>query len=279
MKISNANILNIQKPSSSQMAAFDESQVIDSEKNGAKNIKNLAIAVSALGAVGLATFFLLSRKPQKVKSSIKNLQHIENKAPKLATSTNLNKIPEYSKELVGEASVELNEYYAFLKRSPENFYLENGKEINRFLRNGELKELPTITDDMPESLKTVLGHKIAENKDYNRAIIESIDVLDSMMTSRTTKPMTVYRDAPASWLNTAKDGIIKDEAFLSTSTVPGASLEGLIGSNAHLNKRYQIRVPENFPYLDLTYTSEKEMLLPRGLSFRVIANDILEVIV
>ena len=278
MKISNINTLKT-CTIISKKNTFKASQVNYLQKHNAKKVDSLAIVIPVLGAVGLAIFFLLSRKPQKAKTSIKNLQYVESKAPKAVIGANLKKIPEYSKELVGEASVKLNEYYAFLKRNPKNFYLENGKEINKFLRNGELKELPTITDDMPESIKTLFVHEIVKNKDYNRAIVESVSVLDSMMTSRTTKPMTVYRDAPASWLKTAKNGIIKDEAFLSTSTVPGASIEGMLGSNAHLNKRYKILLPENFPFLDLTYTSEKEMLLPRGLSLRVIADDILEVIV
>ena len=281
MKINKINIFNIQNQNSSQKTAFGVIQTNSQSKNDKKNTtKNVAIAVSALGAVGLATFFILSRKPQNVKTTINELEQVVEQQvskPKVVLTTP--KIPQYSQELLGEASTEINSHLGFLKRNPKGFYLEYGKEINNFLRKGELKDVPQIADDFPAFLRSIVEKKVLDTKNLNRAIVESIETLDSMMTSKTKAPMSVYRDAPASWIRTAKDGIIKDDAFLSTSTVPGASMEGLIGSKAHLNKRYEIRLPKDFPFLDLTYTSEKEILLPRGLSFRAIADDIFEVIV
>ena len=49
-------------------------------------------------------------------------------------------------------------------------------------------------------------------------------------------------DANASkWMqNKDNNGIITEQGFCSTSTEPGASLEGIIGSNSIYNKRYKI---------------------------------------
>ena len=168
--------------------------------------------------------------------------------------------------------------YDFMKRNIKGFYLENGKEINSFLRTGKLKDIPVIDENMPPALKKYAESQIVEIKNYNRAIVDSIEAIDAKMTSRAEKPMTLYRDAPASWLDTAENGILTDKAFCSTSVTPGASMEGIIGSNAHLNKRYEIRIPEGTPFLDLRHTSEQEVLLPRNCKFKIVGENVLELI-
>lgn len=165
-----------------------------------------------------------------------------------------------------------------LIKNIKGFYLENGQEINKFLRTGKFKDVPVLSDNEPEWLKKVIEEQIIETKNFNRAIVESIEMIDAKMASKTEKPMTVYRDAPSSWLNTAKDGVITDKAFCSTSTEPGASAEGMITGNFEPYTRYEIRLPKNTPYWDLTNTSEKEMLLPRNSKFKVIEKNILELI-
>ena len=131
---------------------------------------------------------------------------------------------------------------------------------------------------MPPEIKKYAESQIIEIKNYNRAIVDSIKAIDAKMTSRAEKPMTLYRDAPASWLDTAENGILTDKAFCSTSVTPGASMEGIIGSNAHLNKRYEIRIPEGTPFLDLRHTSEQEVLLPRNCKFKIVGENVLELI-
>lgn len=166
--------------------------------------------------------------------------------------------------------------YKFMKRNPRGFYLECGREVNKFLRTGTF-DLPVVSDDLSPALRKYLESQIAEKKAFNRTIIESLDVLDAQITSKTSEPMIVYRDAPRQWMDTAKDGILTDAGYLSTSTERGASMEGLICNGAD-NFTYEIRLPKGTPFWDLTDTAEKEMLLQRGCKFKFIENGVLELI-
>ncbi len=166
--------------------------------------------------------------------------------------------------------------YQFLLRNPKGFYLECGRDINKFLRSGTFEPLPNI-DEIDPRFKNYVLEQIAEKKAYNRAIIESIDYIDSLLTSKTTRPMVVYRDAPASWMKTAQNGILTDKGFLSTSTVRSASLEGMLGNGAD-NMTYIIQVPAGEKYLDLTYTQEKEMLFGRNKQLEILSPGVLRLI-
>lgn len=155
-----------------------------------------------------------------------------------------------------------------------SMYLENGMNINRFLRSGEFynhqfvsKRIPL---EIPEGeLKAYTERIVKEAKELNRQIIDSIDNLDvATHSSRTTKPMVVYRDAPVAWIDSAKDGKLIDRGYCSTSTERGASMEGILSKEPSMT--YEIELDENMPFLDLTYTTEKEMLLPRNLEFQII---------
>lgn len=160
-----------------------------------------------------------------------------------------------------------------------NFYLHAGIDINKFLRRGEFsnyqftdKKIPlTIPDDLPDSYREYFESLIKEAKAYNRAIIDYIEPLDDFAKSFTLeKPITVYRDTYTSWFNKAKNGILTDSAFVSTSLEKGASMEGLIGSNASKKTTYKIHLPIGTKCANLSYTTEKELLLPRNSQFKVI---------
>ncbi len=169
---------------------------------------------------------------------------------------------------------------------PKNYYSNNGIQINSFLRDGEFRHPDDRIDRIhyellddpkcPEFAKDDIK-KIMQN---NRFILGAIDDLDKLtQTSKTETPMTVYRNAPKWWINKAKDGILKEDAFCSTSTEKGASMEGLIfGKHAEDGVTYTIHLPKGTPYFDLTDSNEKEMLLPRKGHFRVINNTELEYI-
>ncbi|MGN0031783.1 MAG: hypothetical protein ACI37Q_07515 [Candidatus Gastranaerophilaceae bacterium] len=166
--------------------------------------------------------------------------------------------------------------YKFLLRNPIGFYIQSGKDVNNFLRRGTFDELPDITS-VPEKFRSYIQNQNAEEKAFNRTIIESIEYLDKLMTSETTRPMVVYRDAPVSWLSTAKNGILTDKGYLSTSTVRGASLEGII-SNGAGNRTFVIQIPAGTKYLDLTHTPEKEMLFGRDNRFEILPNGVLKLL-
>lgn len=174
-----------------------------------------------------------------------------------------------------ELPVDYNEFQ-FLLRNPVGYYLECGKEVNKFLRSGTFKPLPDINEVDP-IFKNYLLKQIAQKKAFNRTIIESIDYIDALLTSQTTRPMVVYRDAPASWMETAQNGILADKGFLSTSTVRGASLEGVIENGAD-NMTYVIHVPAGVKYLDLTNTQEKEMLFGRNKQFEILSPGVLRLL-
>ncbi len=158
--------------------------------------------------------------------------------------------------------------------SAQTIYIQQGQDINRFLRSGEFhnhqfvdKRIPTEIPD--NNLKPYIESVIKEAKETNRQIIDIIPKLDEKTySSRTTKPMIVYRDAPTSWLDSATDGKLIDRGYCSTSTVRGASMEGIIGDEPKTT--FEILLDENMPFWDLTHTVEKEMLLPRNLEFEII---------
>ena len=151
-------------------------------------------------------------------------------------------------------------------------YLEGGQMINRFLRSGNFYNFKFRNgkmlklEEMPKDLHEYLKPMIKESMDYNRQIIDCIDDLDKAVhSSRTSRPMTVYRDVPYDWLNSGKGNKLIDRGYFSTSVEPGASMEGLIGSEPKI--RVEVELDKGTPFLDLTYTTEKEMLLPRNLEF------------
>jgi hypothetical protein len=158
---------------------------------------------------------------------------------------------------------------------PESLYLIAGREINMFLRNGEFYnsefrggKFPQVLDNIPEVIRPAIEYKVQQSKELNREILDGISIIDKQThTSHTESPMIVYRDAPISWLESAdKNGRLVDKGFCSTSTEAGASLEGLLGPEPKMT--YEIELDKGVPFWDLTYTSEKEMLLPRDCEFQ-----------
>jgi len=168
-----------------------------------------------------------------------------------------------------------------------SYYLQYGMDVNRFLRSGEFcnhqfsdKKIPLeIPDDLPSSYKSYIESRIQEAKSDNRALVDMLDSLDDFSKSFTLeKPKVVYRDAPSSWIKTAKERILSDEAFVSTSIEKGASMEGLIGSSSKPYSCYKIHLPVGTKCANLTNSSEKELLLPRNAKFKIIGTDELEYI-
>ena len=183
-------------------------------------------------------------------------------------------IPDYNKDIVANEAE--GHFSYFLRNNPEEFYVRNGSKINEFLRNGALEPILETEDDVDDIFKEIVAQDVREKKDYNRAIVDSIEILDSMMVEKTKEPMVVYRYAPTSWLDTAKDGKIKDTGFFSTTTVKGKVSEDDLKA---MNKTcFEVWIPENTPYIDLTYHGDDEMLFPRGQEFSVIDNKSLEML-
>lgn len=171
-------------------------------------------------------------------------------------------------------------------RQAQNYYSYNGIQINAFLRDGEFRH-PNITyDEIPyEILNDPDAYEWEKNeiKDImtdNRFILDIIDEIDVLTKqSKTDEDMIVYRNAPIRWVKNAKDGILDEAAFVSTSTEKGASMEGIyVGKDRKVSTTYKIHLPKGTPFYDLTHTSEKEMLLPRKAKFRVIGDTELEYI-
>lgn len=189
---------------------------------------------------------------------------------KKTVKTDDNGIPKYDKTLVAD---EAEGHYSYsLRNNPEGFFVMNGVKINNFLRNGELEPILETEDDVDDIFKDMVASDVREKKDYNRAIVDSVEILDSMMIDETKDSMVVYRYAPTSWLDTAKNGVIKDDGFFSTTTVKSKALEG---DNITC---FEVWVPEKTPYIDLEEKGEFEMLFPRGLEFSVLDNKTLELL-
>ena len=93
-----------------------------------------------------------------------------------------NGIPEYDKNIVAD---EPEGHYSYsLRNNPEGFYIKNGAKINNFLRKGELEPIPEQEEDVPEMFRELVEQDIDEKKDFNRAIVDSVEILDSMMESK-----------------------------------------------------------------------------------------------
>ena len=170
-------------------------------------------------------------------------------------------LPNYDKSIVADEPE--GHYSYFLRNNPEAFYLKNGTKINNFLRTGELEPINEDMDDVPEKYRKFLEKDINEKKDYNRSIVDSVEILDSMMESKMDDAMVVYRYAPADWVKTAKDGKLKDEGFFATFDVRDEHFESDKG-----NTCYEVWIQEGTPYLDLA--NKNERLFPRGRSFDVL---------
>ena len=162
--------------------------------------------------------------------------------------------------------------------SARGIYLDSGQMINRFLRSGEFYNYKSTDgkffnlDEFSPEIRKCLEYDMKGVYDTNRQIIDSIEMIDAKThSSHTTRPMVVYRDAPIQWLKTAKDGKLIDLGYCSTSTERGASLEGMLSKEPTMT--YEIELGENVPYWDLTDTTEKEMLLPRGSEFLILGHN------
>lgn len=184
-------------------------------------------------------------------------------------------IPKHLEKLMSaEIPVDFD-VYKFMKTNPTGFYLRYGRDVNMFLRRGTFDPVPEFKeDDVPEVIRGYVKKELYKRKCVNRTIFESIKVLDSMISSKTTEPMVVYRDAPKSWMKSAENGFLTDKAYCSVSTVRGASAEGIV-SNGSDNFTYQIYLPANTSFADLRSFGEAEMVLGRNSVFKIIEPGVL----
>lgn len=134
-------------------------------------------------------------------------------------------------------------------------YISQGPWINYFLRNGKF-DCENFTP---------------AKKIYNRRIIDSIECIDNAThSSHLSGEAIVFRDAPLEWRKTSDNGILIDRGYCSTSLVPGSCFGGNIMRAMQYDEtpfRYKIYLPEGTPYLDLSDTSERELVLPRNSRF------------
>jgi hypothetical protein len=183
-------------------------------------------------------------------------------------------IPNYSERLVSPFAD--GEHSYALKNNPELFYIRNAKSINSFLRKGELIDVDDEYDNIPDFLQDMLDEEVSNTRDYNRAIVDSVGVLDSMMLSKTTEPIVVYRYAPEDWLETSNNAILKDDGFFSTTMLKNPKEKDY--TNENNTTCFEVLIPEGVPYLPLNSDNEYGMLFPRGLKFRVLDNKSLEML-
>ena len=193
---------------------------------------------------------------------------------KKSGETDGNNIPKYDASIVADEAEGHNSY--FLRNNPEGFFIKYGSKVNNFLRNGELEPILEREEDVEDVFKEMVANDVREKKDFNRAIVDSVEILDLMMVDKTTEPMVVYRYAPTSWLNTAEDGIVKDAGFFSTTTEKDSVIDDYAGMDD--KTCFEVWIPEGTSYLDLTDRGGCEMLFPRGLEFSVLDNKTLELL-
>ena len=176
-------------------------------------------------------------------------------------SDDIKPLPDYDKSIVAD---EPEGHYSYsLRNNPEAFYLKNATKINNFLRTGDLEPIDVDMDGIPDKYRKYLEKDINEKKDFNRSIVDSVEILDSMMESKMDDAKVVFRYAPTDWVKTAKDGKIKDAGFLATFDTKDKRYEADKDSTC-----YEIWIHKGTPYLDLA--NENERLFPRGCTFDVI---------
>lgn len=193
--------------------------------------------------------------------SKKNVNYTDNTKP----------LPEYDKRLVSE---EPEGHYSFyLRNNPEGFYNKHGLEINKFLRTGYLEPIEE-EEDVPAIYKDYVEDEINEKKDYNRAIVDSVEILDSMMTSKSPDIMVLYTHVPSAWTKAEKGEIVEEKGFFHATTVDDRTDKELDADDDYM----QVIIPENISFLDLTDKGKYVMLFPRGLHFSVIDNKNIEML-
>lgn len=237
---------------------------LSSHKNVTKQtIESAKTGYSMKGANILANqniAFMSIKKPPKSEEEFSGVESLP--------------LPEYDKDLVAD---EPEGHFSFyLRNNPEAFYVNNKQQINKFLKSGALDPILEREEDVDPKFRELVREDVNKVKDYNRAIVDSVGILDSLMMERTTEPIVLYSHAPKSWMETAKDGKLKTDGFFPTSL----SRNGLRDStsNPKNTSYFEVWIPENMPYIDLTDKGELEMLFPRGLEFKIIDDKSLEMV-
>ena len=178
---------------------------------------------------------------------------------------NLREIPKYDKSLVGE---EPEEHFSFyLRNNPEKFYYKNDKEINRFLRTGYL---PPVEEDeeyhLSDLFKDFVENEIAAKKDYNLAIVDSVDILDSMMTSKTSEVMVLSTKATDDWKNKKSGDVVGERGYFEAVDISKLSKEDA----KEYKDATEVIVPEGMPYMEIDKKGKPIMVFPRGMKYLVL---------
>lgn len=127
----------------------------------------------------------------------------------------------------------------------------------------------------------VFNATLRDNKKLSMHFKPLVESLDSAIANSTVKSdTTVYRVVGEDIYRKLKSGdVFSDSGYVSTTTSRTAAddiKEGRTG-NGVFDRIVEINIPKGFPGLDINktvgphpYSHEKELLLPRGLSFKVL---------
>lgn len=177
----------------------------------------------------------------------------------------LTTLPKYDKNLVGN---EAEGHFSFyLRNNPEKFYYKNDKEINNFLRTGYL---PPVEEDeeyhLSDLFKDFVENEIAAKKDYNLAIVDSVDILDSMMTSKTSDIMVLSTKATDDWEEVEAGDVIGERGYFEAVDISRLSKEDA----QEYKDAVEVIVPEGTPYMEIDKKGKQLMVFPRGMKYLVL---------
>lgn len=253
MKIRAVNSSNIKSRSFKQNGKEKKLKPQQQEQN----YKRILYPIISMGVLGLSGVIIESKCRKPVQKAINN-------------AINNDEWASVRRFISKDIPTDCDDY-ALLLQSPQKYYIRCGREVNKFLRTGKFEHGMYDINDT----KNLLSPMIIEQWDFNRSIIDSIDILDKMTQSSVTKdPMTVYRYAPKDWINTAQNNILKDSAYCSTSIAEHCTSEEFMDGYT----LYKIKLPEGTKFWDLRATQEREILLPRNSAFKCLGNRDLEYI-
>lgn len=177
----------------------------------------------------------------------------------------LTTLPKYDKNLVGK---EAEGHFSFyLRNNPEKFYYKNDKEINKFLRTGYL---PPVEEDeeyhLSDLFKDFVENEIAAKKDYNLAIVDSVDILDSMMTSKTSDVMVLSTKATDDWEKSIAGDVVGERGYFEAVDISKLSKEDA----KEYKDATEVIVPEGMPYMEIDKKGKPIMVFPRGMKYLVL---------
>lgn len=185
----------------------------------------------------------------------------------------LTAMPKYNKNLVAE---EPEGHFSFyLRNNPEKFYYKNDKEINGFLNTGYL---PPVEEDeeyhVSDLFKDFIENQIAAKKDYNLAIVDSVEILDSMMTSKTPDIMVLATKSTPKLKNAKAGDIVGEKGYFEAVDVSKLSTEDA----KEYKDAIEVIVPEGMPYMEIDKKGKPIMVFQRGMKYQVLDDKNIEML-